>query len=69
MSRNITDVMEFDADVNRTSSPYYYGTARHVTSWMTVTVAACLSPVIVLGVVGNFFSLLVWVKGRSSVCL
>ncbi|WAR14089.1 SIFAR-like protein [Mya arenaria] len=51
-------------DVNVTSSIFQYGTRRNVASWQTVTAAVCLSPIIVLGVIGNLFSLLVWIKGR-----
>ncbi|XP_045196298.1 galanin receptor type 2-like [Mercenaria mercenaria] len=42
----------------------HYGSTRRTGTWLTLVTGICLSPVIVLGVLGNIFSLLVWVKGR-----
>lgn len=33
-------------------------------TWSTVLVGSVMSPIILLGVIGNMFSLLVWIKGR-----
>ena len=33
-------------------------------SWSTFLVGAIMSPIIILGLIGNIFSLLVWIKGR-----
>ena len=33
-------------------------------SWSTFLVGAVMSPIIILGIIGNMFSLLVWIKGR-----
>ena len=33
-------------------------------TWSTFLVGSMMSPVILLGVIGNLFSLLVWIKGR-----
>ncbi|XP_052286337.1 neuropeptide SIFamide receptor-like isoform X2 [Dreissena polymorpha] len=41
-----------------------YGTERNVPLWQTIVNATLLSPIILLGIVGNMFSLLVWIKGR-----
>ncbi|KAH3824654.1 hypothetical protein DPMN_126492 [Dreissena polymorpha] len=38
-------------------------TRSSVSSLETILIATLLSPIIVVGIVGNFFSLLVWIKG------
>ena len=43
----------------------HFGSAREKETWQTFVVGIFLSPIIVLGVLGNIFSLLVWVKGMS----
>lgn len=44
-----------------------FGTSRPPETWQTLLTAICLSPIIVLGVLGNIFSLLVWVKGEVMI--
>lgn len=41
-----------------------HGSTRVVPTWQTLTIGITMSPIIVLGVLGNLFSLFVWVKGR-----
>lgn len=41
-----------------------HGSTRVVPTWQTLTTGITMSPIIVLGVLGNLFSLFVWVKGK-----
>ncbi|KAL4232957.1 hypothetical protein ACF0H5_007645 [Mactra antiquata] len=42
----------------------YHGAYRDVPPYLTIITGVILSPIILLGVLGNLFSLLVWIKGR-----
>lgn len=46
------------------NSSQQVGTSRQAETWEIWATAVCLSPIILFGVLGNLFSLLVWVKGR-----
>ena len=50
--------------LNVTDNVVDVGSRRDVASWQTIVVAIVLTPIIVLGMIGNIFSLLVWIKGN-----